>query len=392
MKATIIILSCFFALKTGAQALQDINYSYLYNPNEKFALHITPVHSNKAWVVLYDLRFKTSTDEPLRFVIQWEKRDALNDKQGVRLTEDSLNIHKSEKGIWGSISFSEPEAPRIIVAKVVDNEAKQAWMFYKNILPEYPVNGYLMNSNGQPYLDLFVQNETTFSIGSPANSDRSWIVSYYSDDFPAAAPAFSEGLARVPSIMKVDSTFTLSPSQKTMYDSAGLYLAQTDTSSKEGFAFRSYYDYPKYSRIENLAGPLIYVSTKQEADRLRAAKSDKKSFDRVILSITGDTERAKSFMRSYFRQVELANQYFSSYKEGWKTDRGMIYIIFGMPEEVYKFTDREVWSYKNEVYKVTFDFVRSPTLFDPDNYVLVRNKKFQETWYQVIDLWRNARF
>jgi hypothetical protein len=111
-----------------------------------------------------------------------------------------------------------------------------------------------------------------------------------------------------------------------------------------------------------------------------------------VLSVTGDKERAKDLMKSYFRRVELANRYFTSYKEGWKTDRGMIYIIFGLPDEVYQFTDREVWNYKNSSYKISFDFVQSSTVFDPDNYVLIRQKKFQETWYEVIDLWRNARF
>ena len=97
-------------------------------------------------------------------------------------------------------------------------------------------------------------------------------------------------------------------------------------------------------------------------------------------------------MRSYFRRVELANYYFTSYKEGWKTDRGMIYIIFGLPDEVFKFSDREVWNYNNASYKVTFNFAKSPTIFGPDNFVLIRQKKYQTTWYEVIDLWRNARF
>jgi hypothetical protein len=113
----------------------------------------------------------------------------------------------------------------------------------------------------------------------------------------------------------------------------------------------------------------------------------------VILGVTGDTERAKHFMRTYFRRVELANQYFTSYKEGWKTDRGMIYIIFGLPNQILRFNEREVWEYKDAMFKkIEFTFVKSSTLFDPDNFVLIRDKKFQETWYDVIDLWRNARF
>jgi GWxTD domain-containing protein len=136
---------------------------------------------------------------------------------------------------------------------------------------------------------------------------------------------------------------------------------------------------------------LIYVCTKQEFDRVKLAKGDKKAFDKVILSITGDVGRAKTFLRSYFKRVESANQLFTSYKEGWKTDRGMIYIIFGMPDEVYAFTDREVWTYKKQ-FDISFNFTKSSTIFDPDNYVLIRDKKYTEKWYEVIDLWRNARF
>ena len=32
---------------------------------------------------------------------------------------------------------------------------------------------------------------------------------------------------------------------------------------------------------------------------------------------------------------------FTSYKQGWKTDKGMIYIIFGAPDEVLKDGERE---------------------------------------------------
>src|SRR5690606_16033435 len=104
----------------------------------------------------------------------------------------------------------------------------------------------------------------------------------------------------------------------------GLYLLQTDTTVAEGLAFRVDGDYPRYRRVENLADPLIYICTKQEFSRIKQARGDKRAFDRVILSITKDAERAKTLMRNYFRRVEQANTYFSSYKEGWKTDRGMI--------------------------------------------------------------------
>ena len=90
----------------------------------------------------------------------------------------------------------------------------------------------------------------------------------------------------------------------------GLYLVQKDTTSTEGFAFRVEEDYPRLAKIESLADPLIYVCTKQEFDRIKLAKGDKKAFDRVILSITGDTERAKNFMRNYFQKGRISQRIF----------------------------------------------------------------------------------
>jgi GWxTD domain-containing protein len=192
--------------------------------------------------------------------------------------------------------------------------------------------------------------------------------------------------------MLSDSTLIISPGQKLRLSMKGLYLFQKDTLATEGVAVRVEDDYPKFSKISSLVGPMVYICTKQEYDRLVLAREDKKTFDRIVLTITNDTDRARKLMRNYFRRVELANLYFTSYKEGWKTDRGMIFIVFGLPDQVYKFNDREVWTYENDYYKATFNFVKSPSLFDPDNYVLIREKKSQQSWYEVIDLWRNARF
>jgi hypothetical protein len=97
-------------------------------------------------------------------------------------------------------------------------------------------------------------------------------------------------------------------------------------------------------------------------------------------------------MRNYFKRVEIANQYFTSYKEGWKTDRGMIFVVFGLPDAVYRTSASEIWEYAVQGDKVSFTFVRSATLFDPDNYVLIRKKKVEDIWLQAVDLNRNARF
>jgi GWxTD domain-containing protein len=210
---------------------------------------------------------------------------------------------------------------------------KKVWIFYEIIEPNYPVDG-MLTSKGMFIPHQFIMSNTPVSV---SGTEGAKVVSYYNDDFPAALPAFSEGMGKVTRNIAVDSTFTVAANESLSFEKKGLYLVQKDTSATEGFAFRVEDDYPRLKKIESLADPLIYVCTKQEFDRVKAAKGDKKAFDKIILGITGNSERAKEFIRNYYRRVEWANFYFTSYKEGWKTDRGMIYMLFGLPDELYKF-------------------------------------------------------
>jgi GWxTD domain-containing protein len=318
--------------------------------------------------------------------VQLETRESLNDKSGnvfyyTPPTTQSISAR-------GKSTLKSAPGQNLVVAKITIQEKGKArsFYFYKQ-LPK----------NKSPYL-IIDQHAVLNSYINPTKkgvtfegfaSDKPLHISYYNVSFPLAAPAFSNSQAKVSKTLKPDSVFNVVPTE---FTKKGLYLVQQDTSSAEGVAFRVEEDYPKLNTIESLAGPLIYICTKQEAEKLKQVGNDKKKFDQLILTITGNSERARTFMRSYYRRIELANQYFSSYKEGWKTDRGMIYTIFGLPEEVYLFDDREVWDYQNSHVKIRFQFVRSPSLFDPDNYVLIRDKKFTTPWYEMIDLWRKARF
>ena len=379
----------FFSVCSFGQPLRDINYEYLYNPDAPITLGLKTVRDQGAFTILYDLQVRDTTGLLNQYSVQWEGRVLLSDKDGTPLSLEDLVISRHAKGLAGRGKINAAGAPWYIVAKIVNNTARRAWYYFAELEQNYPVNNYLVR-NGTAVSQAHIHTNEAVRLG--LGSDE-WFVSYYDDNFPAAAPSFSEAQARVPRAMAVDSVFKIRAGDEVNFSMKGLYLIQRDTTSLEGFAFRSEEDYPQYTKLANLPGPLIYITTRQEYERLEAVQGNKKTFDRVILSITVDTDRARTLMRNYFRRVELANRYFTSYKEGWKTDRGMIYIIFGKPDEVFRFDNREVWRYDNEQFRdISFNFSRSNSLFDPGNYVLIREKKYEDTWYEVIDLWRNARF
>jgi GWxTD domain-containing protein len=371
-----------------SQALRDINYDYRYNPGAPVSLELNTVRSDSNFVVLYKLTAKDTADFADRYSLTWEGRDMLSDREGRDVEVKSRLYQRIRGGVEGIVSLGIDSAPKYLVARVTHHSANRAWLFYIPLDKDYPVNNFLVR-NGSPVTESFIRptDKVTLGLGS-----GQWTVFYYSEDFPAGAPAFSEAQSRVPALMSVDSVYTINTGEPLQFPSTGLYLIQKDTSSVEGLAFRVEDDYPQYAKLASLPDPLVYITTRNEHERLVAARGNKRAFDRIILSITQDTERARILMRNYFRRVELANRYFSSYKEGWKTDRGMVFIIFGLPDEVYLFDDREVWEYKNNRLSESFVFVRSGSIFDPGNKVLIRQRKKESSWYEVVDLWRNARF
>jgi GWxTD domain-containing protein len=373
------------ALSAHSQALRDINYKYLYDGSEPFTFQMKSSRLAAYWETHFILQ-PTDTTTGNLFSVSFEWRKSLFEKEGSAVPSDSVHVVTTDSRIRGNMRTGLSDGLQIVVAKVFDRARNRVWFYYNVLEPKYPDNTFI-EAGGTQWLRKYVPPGNITLRG-----ENTFIASYYNDNFPAAPPAFSEQLGKVSRGMSVDSTFRLPAGEPVTLTTPGLYLVQYDTNAVEGLAFRVEDDYPRFGRIENLADPLIYICTRQEYDRMKAAKGDKRAFDKIILSITGDAGRARVLMKSYFRRVEMANLLFTSYKEGWKTDKGMIYIVFGPPNEVYRFLDREVWKYSNNSVKISFDFAKSPSLFDPESYVLIRSKKFTEAWYEIIDLWRNARF
>jgi GWxTD domain-containing protein len=373
-----------------AQPLQNINYNYLYLPEATFSFSLDVFENTKDslgivyQLNLYDTALAGTID---KYLISWETYSSLAVKEGQSIYP-SHKFVTTRQFINGT--FKLPKSNTILAAKVINTDVKIAWYYFKPLDLIYPSDGYLADSAKTVLNNVQITGKKVYIEGR-GNTNQSFVY-FYRENFPAAAPAFAEEQTAVSSVLKPDSTLVLNNNSLKTFAN-GLYLIQSDSLSNQGIALLASDDYPKYRKLENLVGPLTYITTKNEYDRLKNSIGDKKSFDKIIIGITGNTERAKNFMRNYYKRVELANRFFTSYKEGWKTDRGMIYITFGLPNAVYKFNDREVWEYEGALTpKISFTFVRSSSIFDPDNFVLIRKRSYQDTWLEVIDLIRSARF
>jgi len=387
MKRLLIFALFFFSLSASfSQALTSINFREWYNPEAEIDFDFQVIKESNRFNVFYQIN---SRQLPIsKYTIAWEKRDTFTQRESVALAIRDSSASQTGMQINGMLGFDIPAKAWLLVVKVTNQESNLSWVYFKLIEPNYPVNGWLEKENTLVSKKYITQGQ---EYVAKSGSGKTLFVSHYKDNFPAASPPFVDRDGNADRFMFYDSSFRVNSGAAFTPRKPGLYLFQQDTNAATGFAVRGVTEiYPKFSKISDLLEPLIFVTTQDEFTQLQNSNGDKTKFDKVILDITRDNERAKNFMRNYFRRVELANLYFSSFKPGWKTDRGMIYLIFGVPDEVSVNDGNEVWYYKTT--RTRFTFVKSGSVYDPDNYVLLRDEKFMETWFSMVDLIRKSRF
>lgn len=375
MKAALSLLLLITFFQTQAQPIAGSNLRYWYDPDNAGQFNMKIVRSPDSVFAYYQV-------DTTIFRLDWEKRDSYGQRAGTPVDGEFYG-----NATDGKIAFKTPEKPWLLVAHLLDKRTQEIRLDFRLIEANYPPDGMLWR-NGKPVYQPYIPLNTEVSITN--NFAPQLKVYHYAEKFPAGSPPFAEKEKRVDPIMEVDSTFNITSGQSLRFSKPGLYLVQSDTNAARGISFRvEPASYPKMTKIEDLSTSLVFVSTKEEAERLKAAGSDKTAFDKIVLDITRDKERARTLIRNYFRRVELANVYFTSYKEGWKTDRGMMYLVFGMPDEVNRNGQYEVWTYKQMNAK--FTFFKTGSVYDPDYYVLERNKRYADTWYYTIDMWRKSQ-
>ncbi|MEZ0539720.1 GWxTD domain-containing protein [Fibrella arboris] len=246
----------------------------------------------------------------------------------------------------------------------------------------------------QPQLRNFTRAQDTIMIRDVMGTRRNLYVYRYKHEFDPALPPMTSTQRPAPRTLAIDTTMMVSTNEPIRLPGEGLYYFVADTSDQFGIGVMATdMRFPKMTRPERLVKPLLYMSTGTEIAELNNTKEAKKSLDRYWLSLmAGNEEVAKQAIRAYYNRVEEANQLFTTYKEGWKTDKGMIYIILGSPDRVQRSRDREVWVYnrRNNLSEVNFTFNRKQNQFVEDHYELVRYTEYQPIWYPIVEAWRTG--
>ncbi len=173
----------------------------------------------------------------------------------------------------------------------------------------------------------------------------------------------------------------------------GFYHVLTDTGSFEGLTLYTYdKTFPGVSNSGEMINCTRYIMSRTEFEECKTAADQKAAIDKFWLTIGGSNERARELLKRYYGRVKEANKYFSSYTQGWKTDRGMLFIVFGPPTNTFHGSKDEVWVYGNEGSPSAqrFIFKKTQNPFSDNDYVLERSQFYKDIWYTAVDYWRQG--
>ena len=93
------------------------------------------------------------------------------------------------------------------------------------------------------------------------------------------------------------------------------------------------------SNVDEALDQMRYIVTDKEYKRVKKAK--RKEREKLFYQFWEDRDPSSGtvvneLMDQYYYRVSYTNEHFASFLPGWKTDMGMIYILFGPPDDTQR--------------------------------------------------------
>lgn len=407
--AALLLFSC-----TTGSHLSNQNLAWMYTPvdgtmDPQYTLYSIGDNSTRLYFKLdaRDLLYKNTTegndysaDLLLLYTIRTlNESKNIVDSGHVLLHDISTQTH-NDKEIAGQVDIDAPDLGKYLVDVSIRDLNKKTFVEHELLLDKTPGSrSYYMASapeNAFPLFRTTVDSGETFCVHRSAlPGQQLYVRCFFSRPSPAPLPYALTDPRTFD--LHPDSVFRINAQQDSSITlrRKGIYFFQADSSSKAGFTvFCRASGYPAITHPEQLAQPLRYLTTGEEYKALMTAPDVKKAVDAFWLDKCGSEERAREVIRYFYKRVEAANRYFSTQAEGWKSDRGMIFIVFGAPQHVYRSANHETWIYGDgsSPLSLNFTFNRiSSNPFSDNDYELSRNMNYRAPWTHALDEWRKGR-
>ncbi len=389
----------------------------LYNPS-KLSLHpdFSIYHESERYSILYvraypsELRFnQTNEESEYRALLQVRYELLGLDENEVRESAvvDSASIvykllarEEKSPAFFASLSIPVQQGMRYLL-KVETTDLNRGsigleYLYVDKTDPNSAQNFKVVSSfSGYPKFMRFFLSGEKFNVQYRDRGVDSIFVDYY---------MLSNELPRPP--ITATSDYTMNYVADTSYifpiiDTVdydlrleGMYHVKVDREQDEGLTLFNFGgSFPEVKTARELMEPLFYLTTLAEYKDLRTKANRKLGVDDYWLRLGKSIEKSRELIRIYYNRVIYSNLYFSSNKEGWKTDQGMIFILFGPPNRIQMTGSGESWYYyaKRKSKAVEYKFQREQDAFSDQNMIWQRTTDSQMYLNEAVRSWKNGK-
>jgi len=376
--------------------ISNIDFNFLYDINSNLRGKIIASRQDSSALVL--LHINSPLDSIKNFDASYSIINNLND---VITTEIKINnlahsfLSEDDNGSQYVLKLKVGDA-KYFVLWLTDLNKQTIYPFVK-LISRHPNSGNMVLEYANiftPIFNSYLPINSEISLKSLRGRQESIQVDYYDYHFlPASPPMYSPNDSLAASFDKVNS-FSFESTDKLQMVKQGLYYFHLANEEIGQSILVKDAAYPKFSQIDQLVEALRYLTTEEEYQKMLGSINKKELFDEFWLNNTSSEVKAKKAIRAYYTRANEANILFTTYKEGWKTDMGMIYIIFGAPSSVFMDNNDVMWIYSksfNLPDGVSFTFKHINTAFTDQHYILQRKAEFQNLWFRTVDMWRSGK-
>ncbi|WMJ72475.1 GWxTD domain-containing protein [Cytophagaceae bacterium ABcell3] len=384
LKVGIFFFHIFLCACTMQEKLMNHNRSYTYMSGSEKITHRVLTDGKNLKVLI-----KTVPNDILtHYTVLLEVKE--NYKSHEVLYRDSIAKPILQHNVK-EINIPGEYRNKILVLRLIHNTGKYSYL-YDIPLRRNAQSAFHMFRNHEPMPENYARANDTLAIKGTAEKDSVFYLFHYSNKFKSAEPPIWANRS-IKKNLSIDTMLTVKADTPFLLPQPGMYFIQKDTNSLEG---RSIYvspnRYPAVTKPDELLAPLAYIMSPMEFEELSHYEDTKKAVELFWLTTGGSKEHTKMLIKKFYHQVENANILFTTHKEGWKTDKGMIYILFGVPEEVFRYGQYEEWFYYDDFNStgISFTFVKKESIFSSNHYELIRKGSYRTYWQKTLEKWRNG--
>ncbi len=400
-----ILMSIIIFTLPSLQAFSQSNYTkrsldWKYDLNIEYAVDYRIAKDDSVNHIYFSINIPDGIDFEENVGLNYEIKASLDSEEILFTRTVNYPVHgigRDSESTYFHIRIPDANNYNVLFLNVINKISGREYTYDIQLISKttFPPPNFMIfkNSSLLPVCNDYVSVPETLSVQSFNDEDKEFFIYYYKTDFEVADPPMYRIKKTVSKSMDISSLTVVERNETFTLEDEGLYFIQSDTTSLSGIGIRVVSEfYPKMTSIKELSEPLIYLSTKDEIEELMNEEDLRSAFEGFWLDLVKSESVARMIIKRYYDRIEEANLRFTNYKEGWKTDMGMIFIIVGPPDEVYLTDEKESWYYKNPGKNqiVVFNFLKIRNIFSDQHYTLIRDNQYKSFWFKSIDKWRKG--